>query len=412
MLRFQIVTSRTDNRHRVWDMEDDRVVSTWEPDQLAAAEADLAKRLKKVKAHVPAPAMLELTAQHGPRAKQASAESPHIVENSDGFRIWWPAKQLFVGRAGGGACATLVEAQGRLRDLLEIQSGKAKPVQHQLGMFAEPAPTAGPLFKLNGRSKSNPMGDHLGMPTPPRPRVSGSPAAALGGYFPDDYQPMGPSYPRPTPIAPGRRSAKRNGDWQRDNAPPPAEPRSTDPVVRHRGEHAGEWRDAAEIAKDLRADYAAAMKAKGLPTMKLSVTISKYAGGQSISVVVKTAPFPVVNPDWVRAYDLDPNVRGGTAYRYTPRAQQVLARLEAMAQEYIRSETDSQSDYGHANVYVTVRYDYALEDREKAALRAAKPNGRRASRDARPARAAAQLTVTRFVVGPSAGPRRPGRARR
>jgi hypothetical protein len=389
-------------------MEDDRVVSTWESEQLALAEADLAKRLKKTKARVPAPAALELTAQHGPRARQPSAESPHIVENSDGFRIWWPAKQLFVGRAGGGACATLVEAQGRLRDLLEIQTGKAKPVRHQLGMFEEPAPTAGPLFKLN------PMGDHLGMPTPPRPRLSGgaSTAAALGNYFPDDYQPMGPSSPRPAPIAPGRRSAKRNGDWLRDNAPPPPAPRSTDPVVRHRGEHAGEWRDAAEIAKDLRSDYAAAIKAKGLPPMKLSVTISKYAGGQSISVVVKTASFPVVNPDWVRAYALDPNARGGTAYRYTPRAQQVLARLEAMAQEYIRSETDSLSDYSNANVYVTVRYDQALEDGEKAALRAAKPNGRRASRGDRPARAAAQLTVTRFVVGPSAGPRRPSAGRR
>lgn len=227
MARYEIVSSRTDDRHRVWDRDEDRVVFVSEPGDLAAAEKAMSSRLRKVRQVAPAPAVLELTAQRTGTRKGHDVDSPHIVENTDGFRVWWPAKRIFVGRAhGGGAMATLVEAQGRLRELLEQEAGLAPPVHQQLGMFAEPpsrpAVPAGGLFKMNGRgevrpargrAKGNPMGDHLGVAAQPRHARPHYPEAdSFGGYFPDDYQGPGGYTPHvQQPQAPGRRSAKRNG---------------------------------------------------------------------------------------------------------------------------------------------------------------------------------------------------------
>lgn len=150
-----------------------------------------------------------------------------------------------------------------------------------------------------------------------------------------------------------------------DTTPVPA-PAGT--VVRHRGEHASVRRTAAEIAKCLRADFKAAIADKGLPAMKFSITSERYSMGQSVTVRVTAAPFGVLNPERVRFDEATRYMRSSDLSRYTPRAMQILARLEAIAAEYVRSETESASDYCNTNCHMDIGFAGALENAERAAI--------------------------------------------
>lgn len=148
---------------------------------------------------------------------------------------------------------------------------------------------------------------------------------------------------------------------------PAAPPAGT--VVRHRGEHSGSRRTSAEIARCLRADIRDAQKAGGLPAFKASITSDRYSMGQSVTVRITAASFRVLNPARVQWERENPNgLYAEAPARHTPRACQVLARLEALAAEYIRSETESASDLHNTNCHLSVGYDSDLENAERAAL--------------------------------------------
>lgn len=142
-------------------------------------------------------------------------------------------------------------------------------------------------------------------------------------------------------------------------------------VIRHRGEHSDHRRTSAEIAACLRADIKAAQKAGGLPTMKVSITSDRYSMGQSVTVVIRAASFPVLNPArvaWENAGE--PGAAVDAPHWHTPRARQVESRIEAMAAEYVRSETHYASDLHNCNCYITVRYDSDITNAERAAINA------------------------------------------
>ncbi len=111
---------------------------------------------------------------------------------------------------------------------------------------------------------------------------------------------------------------------------------------------APEVRDTAQIAKLIREDIKAAVKKGELPKATYSVRTDKYSMGSSIDVVVSKLPFPVINAD---AYRVDREATYATfdssrfRSRFTPRAQEVERKLEAIVDAYHWDRSDSMTDY-------------------------------------------------------------------
>lgn len=143
------------------------------------------------------------------------------------------------------------------------------------------------------------------------------------------------------------------------------------PVTRHRGEHANSSLTSAQIAAFIRSDLKDAMKAGGLPTMKVSVTARSYSMGQSVTVRIVTVPFAILNPDRVREVAAD-RFGDSDLPRLTPRASQILARIEAIMAEYTRSDTDSHSDLYNTNCHMDVKFDHDTMESERTAILASK----------------------------------------
>lgn len=152
----------------------------------------------------------------------------------------------------------------------------------------------------------------------------------------------------------------------------PANDTTPDPeaTVYHRGEHADGGLTSAQIAAFIRADIKAAMAAGGLPKMKVSIRSERYSMGQSVNIVITSAPFVVLNEERVRWEAANP-YENSRDYILSPRARQVEARIEAIAAEYVRSETHSPSDLHNTNCFVSVRYDSDLFTRDREAILAA-----------------------------------------
>ena len=151
----------------------------------------------------------------------------------------------------------------------------------------------------------------------------------------------------------------------------PANDCTPDPeaVIRHRGEHAGRFRRSSEIAAAIRADIKQAMRDGGLPQMKVSITSERYSMGQSVTVTIRQAPFAVLNPArvaWEKAGE--PGSHADAPHWHTARARQIEARIEAIAAEYVRSETHGPSDLYNCNCFVSVGYDSDITRAERAAL--------------------------------------------
>ena len=105
--------------------------------------------------------------------------------------------------------------------------------------------------------------------------------------------------------------------------------------------------DIKDIAKLVRADIKATVKANNLPQGKYSVTISRYAGGQSMSVYVSDTQLIIDNPEY--NYMTHPG-----SERYTPEAQAMRKTVQEIANAYNFDDCDSMTDYFHVNYYVHV----------------------------------------------------------
>ena len=152
------------------------------------------------------------------------------------------------------------------------------------------------------------------------------------------------------------------------HAPRPAEKKAV---------KAPELTDTAQIAKRIREDIQAAVRAKTLPPGKYSVTTAKYAGGSTITVVAAKLPFPVLNPPAFRVMKGSSDVsfdRDTFRSRYTDKAEAVLAKLNAIVDEYHWDRSDPMTDYFHQRFERDVKLDDDAEWRrmneaKKAAAR-------------------------------------------
>ncbi len=110
----------------------------------------------------------------------------------------------------------------------------------------------------------------------------------------------------------------------------------------------GEGLDTAEIAKAIREEIKVAVKSGGLPKAKYSVKTDRYSMGSSITVEASKLPFRTLNPD---AYRVDPGANWITfdssrfRSRFTPQAQEVERKLNAIVNSYHWDRSDASTDY-------------------------------------------------------------------
>ena len=127
----------------------------------------------------------------------------------------------------------------------------------------------------------------------------------------------------------------------------------------------GEGLDTTEIAKRIREEIKAAVKARELPKATYSVRTDKYSMGSSITVVASKLPFPVINAD---AFRVDRGANWATfdsahfRSRFTPEAQAVERKLEAIVNAYHWDRSDSMTDYYNERFAKDVRL---TEDKSK-----------------------------------------------
>ncbi len=129
------------------------------------------------------------------------------------------------------------------------------------------------------------------------------------------------------------------------------------------------FRDVAQVAKDVRGDLKAAQAAGYLPDdVKMSVTTSKYAGGQALRVEIRGMPDQDI-------YRHDPT-SWEPGRRYSAPCREVIDRVDAIAGAYDRSTTDAHTDY--FNVMYWCHVD--VEDEAGARWRAEQAAARRPAR--------------------------------
>jgi hypothetical protein len=109
----------------------------------------------------------------------------------------------------------------------------------------------------------------------------------------------------------------------------------------------GEGLDTTAIAARIREDIKAAMRSGDLPKAKYSVRTDKYSMGSSITVVVSKLPFEVINSDAFtveRGADWASFDRTRHQSRFTPAAQDVERKVNAIVDAYHWDRSDSMSD--------------------------------------------------------------------
>lgn len=122
--------------------------------------------------------------------------------------------------------------------------------------------------------------------------------------------------------------------------------------------------DVADIAKLVRKDIADAKKSGALPKgLKTSVKISRYAGGQSLRVIIKDLD----DMDIFTQGAKDHIKETGCIFQYRPidtyneKFVQMKKTLEAIHESYNFDKSDSMTDYFHVNYYGQVELDYELK---------------------------------------------------
>lgn len=149
-------------------------------------------------------------------------------------------------------------------------------------------------------------------------------------------------------------------------------PAYCDPDNEVRGHRYDETRhlDIKEIAKLIRQDIKAAIKAGELPKgLKTSVRIERYAGGQSLDIGVKDlGGVPLFSDDAIR------NLKEFGTYQtthdpyhedhikiYTSQVEIILDKLSQIQDSYNRDNSDSMTDYFDVRFYGHVRVDWEYE---------------------------------------------------
>lgn len=129
------------------------------------------------------------------------------------------------------------------------------------------------------------------------------------------------------------------------------------------------WVDVKTVAAAVRVDIKHAQKLSSddpmrLPVcIKVSVKISRYAGGQSLHLKISECPgVKVTNPAWALHAAVFPHTRQEQhVHRFTKEASRVLEALERITGMYNFDKSDVESDYFNTAFYVHVDFTSELE---------------------------------------------------
>lgn len=123
--------------------------------------------------------------------------------------------------------------------------------------------------------------------------------------------------------------------------------------------------DITEIAKRIRADIKALQLDKAY---KISVTVQRYSGGQSLDIRVKAVPpgfryYSEAAAAWCKQFPESVH-RMPMAWQdaQSPELLELLAKLGAIHSSYNRSNTDAMSDYFDVRYYGDAGLDWRLAD--------------------------------------------------
>jgi len=133
-------------------------------------------------------------------------------------------------------------------------------------------------------------------------------------------------------------------------------------------------RNIKDIAKDIRKDIKSATKAGTLPSgTKVSVKISRYSMGQSLTAAIKTLGdgVGILNPARVR-WEFDnpykcPNVVEA-GEMYTPVAAEALKVIEKIVASYNYDNSDIMTDYYDVEFYGFTEIHWETRENERIAL--------------------------------------------
>ena len=151
----------------------------------------------------------------------------------------------------------------------------------------------------------------------------------------------------------------------------PSMPAYSDPANKVIGSHyqATKNLDVADIAKRMRADVKAAIKAGTLPKgIKVSVKIERASMMQAIAMRITDFPTPVYREAYAVAVDFGADYWSEAAEkqreigRYTPAVSSALEGLTRIHNAYNFKNIDSMSNYSNVNYSGGVDVSLALED--------------------------------------------------
>ncbi len=128
--------------------------------------------------------------------------------------------------------------------------------------------------------------------------------------------------------------------------------------------------DVAEIAKRVRAELKAQVKAKQLPKAKYSVTIDRFSGGCSLDVKIDQVQSHhlMLNPKRVRFCHQHPAENPLNLPRYTEAGQTLIKGVEAIVAAYNYDGSDTASDYWNVNFYSSVFFAGSFEQAQRALI--------------------------------------------
>lgn len=125
--------------------------------------------------------------------------------------------------------------------------------------------------------------------------------------------------------------------------------------------------DLRDIAKLIRKDLKAAIKDGTIPKVKTSVRMSRYSGGQSLAVEIRTVPEGFVILSRERLEDDRKNPHGFPSRTLkTDEAAKLLEAVEGLVNRYNFDKSDSQTDYFCNRFYQHVGFDSDLTRAERA----------------------------------------------
>jgi hypothetical protein len=137
---------------------------------------------------------------------------------------------------------------------------------------------------------------------------------------------------------------------------------------------------SVEIAKLIRADIKAAIKAGDLPEgIKVSVVTETFSGGSSIDINIKAGlnAAKIHTPAYMKSC-ANRDLRCAPCEAFTEEGKRILGLLQRIHASYNFNGSDSQSDYFHVNYYG--RAEIGGEYRSKLRAECAAIHNRRATK--------------------------------